>query len=342
MHFAKPWMIITFMILMESILPLIGCGTQLNVHPTLEDRSASGALANALGGALSASSFSGTQTSSVPTRDRFRSFFPYAMASLITCPTYFNLLGENCTSNNTSTLWLTYHHCNQGTTTWTGYLQLSMTPTTQIAICGSFPNPSTPSIPGILTRQFVMTPTPSATPYTATVISSFGTLATIDHHSSFLGNFNANQETLITPLLNQGYGIQISFDAGGAKKQVFIAQRIYTHESDYSIWGTIPITETAGATLRTIPFTPIIHIYDNSAQVIGNATLANVIHTNACCHPTSGRITTTFTAASPTRPTNQGLSMLNQSEVLTFTGCNTATLLDTTGVTKNVILSRCL
>jgi len=318
----------------------VGCGTASNSSSGTEDTSASGAAAGAVGGALSGSNSTGTQAFFMPL------FNPPQQVTLLSsiyhalnfispayaataCPT-FKTIGTGCTTTS-SNMWLTLSTCSWGTSSaaWTGIQGLFAS--TGTVNCGTLPSPMN----GSLTRQFVAAAL-GTTPATGTVVSSFGTTAVIDHSTTNLGNFNSDT---IATLLNGGYGEQVTF-ASGKRTSVNLQQRIYaTGSFDHSMTGALTISETAGSSTRTISGT--MTVYHNLAKVIGTAVFSNVTHSDGCCYPTGGSITTTFAAGTPT-PTSTGSAMVGKSETLTLNStCGSATLVNTTGTSSSVTLSRC-
>ena len=198
------------------------------------------------------------------------------------------------------------------------------------ASCGTFPNPGASQT---LYRQYV-TGMNSATPGSMTVTNSYGTVATLDDQTANLANFDSQT---IPTLVNNGYGVQVDYNSSGLRSSVTIAHHMYTSTVDRSIYGTFSVTE--GGTSRTVSGT--VYVYYNNAQVIGTSTFTNLLHTNLCCLPTQGTITTKFSAGTTKSPTGVGSLLVNKQEILTFTGCGTATLQKYDGTIVNESLTRC-
>ncbi len=302
-----------------------------------EDDSASGAIAGIIGGALSNSTSSGSLTLKKdaeflnPTISRgLASFVPPALADT-TCPS-FAIPGSSCVASNNH-LWLNYQACSflNSTAKWTGtqLLQVSAGTTT----CGTFP---LPGALGTLVRQFVSGPS-SLTPATATRTSASGSTVTLDDSTVNLGNFDGQT---ITPVANGGYGTLVVFGNDNTRSSLTIARRIYsTGRFDLSINGNLSIFETdPTASSRSVSGT--ILVYHNLLRLRASSVFNQVTHQNNCCVPVSGTITTTFNAGN-TQPSNLGSQLLGKSEVLTFTGCGTATLQSASGATTNVSLGSC-
>jgi hypothetical protein len=234
-------------------------------------------------------------------------------------------------------MWLNYSDCSfgAGQQTWTGTKALIAS--TGSVACGSFPAVAGSS--GTLTRQFVAAAS-STTPATASVtLGSTGDSIVMDDASSNLSNYNGDT---IATVVNGGYGQQVTFSSG-ARTALTLDRRIYVSgKYDHSLEGSLSISETAGASQRTV--TGSVTMYHNLLKIIGTAQFNSVVHSDTCCQPISGSITTTFSAATTgnqVAPTTAGAKLVGKSETLTFTGCGTATLQDTRGNTSNVTISRC-
>lgn len=342
-------------LLLALSLTLSGCGGGTGTgNPELsstEDYSTSGAAAAAVGGALSGSSSSGTLASVSPkyrsAQPVFQSFYrsassflPEALASGA-CPT-FKTTGFGCATSGTS-MWLSYIGCSflDSLAAWTGTQELVMSAGSSTASCGTFPDPAAS---GNLIRQFV-TASGSTTPGTATLTTSFGTSVTVDHATSDLGNFNGDT---LTPILHGGYGAEVVFNALGARSSLSIGERLIGRLNGNLVFDHTPttastpltITESPGASTRTISGS--MTVYHNVLKVIGNSTFNSVTHTDGCCYPTQGSITTSFSAGSVS-PTQIGLNyFVGKSETLTFNGCGAATFVDVKGASSSVTLSHCI
>jgi hypothetical protein len=230
-------------------------------------------------------------------------------------------------------MWLDYDSCNftKSGTTWSGTQAIIMS--SGAAACGTFPNPGAN---GNLIRQFVHGPGVT-TPWAAAITSRYSTVGFIDDKTANLSNFNG--DTLAT-IVNGGYGDKTEFGASGERTGLTIAHRIYIVGSyDHSLYGSLSISETAGAATRTISGT--IDVYHNKLKVIGQSTFNNVVHSDTCCLPISGSITTLFNQGTAPPDSALGQAAVGKSETLTFTGCGTADLTSYDGSTRSVALSRC-
>ena len=302
-----------------------------------EDTSASGAVAGAVGGALSSSSTTGTfGFYNLHQRSNFFGqlinslFLPKALAGGL-CPTYRTNTPSKCTASG-GTLWLTLNNCAYSgeSAFWNGVETL--TSSSGSATCGTFP---TPGASGFIERQYV-TVAGSTTPSTATLNTFSGINSTVDDQSSNLSNFD---NATIATIANGGYGTRVNFNSNGARNQVIIARRVVASgDFDHSISGTITVNEAVGASSRTL--TGSVQIYHNLLRVIGAATFNNVVHDDTCCLPISGSISTVFSAGTVS-PTTLGQYAVNKTETLTFTACGRAVLQTYDGVTENVELNRC-
>lgn len=326
---------VLFRILFMSSL-LFGCGKNNddNSSASSADESASGAAASAVGGALSSSNTNGTQALfSTPVNKQSHKYWEFFAPSKAfaanSCPTFLTT-GTGCAASG-SNMWLTYSSCTfNGAATWTGVQKIAMSSGT--ANCGTFPYPGTS---GTLQRQFVSA-SASNLPSSVSLLTTNGTVI-IDNSSSNLGNFD-NQT--ITPILNGGYGAAITFNSSGARSSITLAHRTYiTGVFDHSVTGNLNINESSGATSRVVSGT--VTVYHNRARVVGTSVFTAVGHQDSCCTPTSGKITTTFSAGANVSPTAIGDLLVGKSESLTFNGCGTAVYTAVNGNTSNVTIRRC-
>jgi hypothetical protein len=326
--------------LVAAALQLQACGKDSASSSADEDNSASGAVASAIGGALSGTSGNGTQAFfHSGAKPSFTSrlakatfdFVPDALAAT-SCPTFLTASGNGCTAS-ASSLWLTYASCSfGGSASWSGTQALIMSGGS--AACGTFPNPGAS---GTLTRQFV-TASGGYTPGSATVTTARGISVHLDHATANLGNFDGAS---IATIANGGYGVQVAFNGSGARSSITLDQRVYVSAIyDHSVSGQATVTESAGASSRTISGS--LKVYHNLMRVIGTSTLTNVTHSDNCCYPTGGTITTAFSAGSNVQPSLLGSKVVGKSETLTFTGCGTATLAGADGSSADVTLAHCL
>jgi len=340
---------------------LTGCAAATSTNTaTTEDSSASGTIASAVGGALSATSASGTQASLLgfPKKPRHNSIYdifdilPEALASSssssTTCPTYKTAAGSTCATSS-GTMWLTYSSCSfsGSAATWSGVQAITLSGTSPVVTCGTFPHPLASNT---LTRQYVTASSGTTPSSTATVTTASGAVTTIDDATSNLGNFDTG--TTIAANVGSGYGSIVGFTSG-LRTSINLAHHVSavnaagTNLYDHSFYtgssGTttaLTVAETSGATTRTVNGT--VTLYHNLLKVVGTATLTNVVHSDSCCFPTGGTIKTTFAAGTNVKPTTTGLTYVGQSETLSITGCGTATLTDVTGTSSSVTLTRCL
>ena len=332
-----------------GLFVLTACGkttTPAATTTTTEDSSASGTVASAVGGALSSSSSSGTlafldqkkQPTFFSSFQSSMNFLPSALAAN-NCPTFKTAAGSTCTASS-GTMWLTYSSCTSGASTWSGIQSITLTGGSPIVACGTFFHPIASNS---IIRQFV-TAASGTTPGTATTTSGVGTVTTIDHATANLGNFDTG--TTIAANVGSGYGTIAGFTSG-QKSSLSFAQHISAVNAagktlyDHSVYTSTPLTltEASGATSRTV--TGTVTLYHNLLKVVGTSTLTSVVHSDSCCHPTSGTISTTFAAGTNVSPTTAGSALVGKTEVMTFTGCGTANLTDSSGATTAVTIKRC-
>lgn len=321
-----------------AVVFLDGCGSSTPASSSAaEDNSASGAIAGAIGGALSGTSASGTQafiaprsSSMLATFSRALDFLPEANAASPLCPTFKSTTG--CAASSTS-MWLTYSECGfGGNNQWNGVLALI--DSAGSPSCGTFPKPTGGN--GTLTRQYA-TASSSSTPGSATVTTVSGAVTTIDDATANLANFDNDT---ISAFEGAGYGAQVTF-ASGARTQIEIGHHISVPNSfDHSLSGTLSVSETAGASSRTVSGT--MTLYHNLLKVEGVATISNVVHTDGCCLPTSGTISILYKAGLNVNPTTAGQKYVGNTETLTFSStCGQATVAAVDGSSSTVSLNRC-
>jgi hypothetical protein len=315
------------------VLFATACSKTSNSSSSTDDSSASGAAVAMVGGALSTSASGGTVAfygRPDPLKDFYKKgsqwILPDALAAVCPRP---NSPGSSCSASG-GDLWLTDSNCshNNSSAIWNGITLLSLS--SGSATCGSFPSINS----GTLLRQYV-TASGQKTPGVMTRINARGVTVNIDDATSNLGNFNGDT---ITTLGNGGYGTLVTF-SGGARSRIDIAKREYvTNGFDHSVVGHLTVTETGGASSRTLNGT--VTVYHNKMKVIGNAVFTNVTHSNTCCTPVSGTIQTTFSAGSVT-PTLLGAAIVGKSETLTITGCGTGNLTSADGTSTVVTMNNC-
>ena len=322
-----------------AALCLVHCGAGSSTA-SVQDSSVSGVAASSAGGALSASSANGTllaiSKNSVLRRGFFLISSAYA-AITPTCPT-FGTTGTGCSTSGNS-LFLTYSDCSYfgSAATLSGYQALTRG-SGGVATCGNFP---LPAANGTFTRQIVegASGASSTTPGTLTLVTSVGTEVTVDHATANLGNFNGDT---ISALSNSGYGNQITYNGSQARSAATIKQRLVISGSlDHSVSGSVTIAETT-STSSTRILSGSLTVYHNLLKIVGTATFKNVTHSNSCCLPISGNITTTFAAGSNVAATPDGAIYIGKSETLDITGCGSANFTDINGTVTNVSLDRCI
>jgi hypothetical protein len=325
MKFSVLTIIVATFLLLQTACSSSGSGGTTTGNPLVEDTSSTGAVAGAIGGALSSSASGGTSQLKI-----MDSAIVSPMAA--TCPT-FATTGTGCAVSG-GTMWLTYSACkfSGSTATFTGVQALIMSAGT--AACGTFPHPGVNST---LKRQYV-TASGSTTPSSLVRQSATGTYLAIDNHTTNLSNFDS---ATLAPIVNGGYGVSVSFNSSGARDQITFGHRInVTGDFDQTVYGTLNITESgSSASSRSVSGT--VTVYHNGLQVIGTSVLSSLVHSNTCCLPTSGTITTTFSAGANVSPTTLGSLYVGKSESLAFTGCGTGTLTKYDGSVVSVSLNRC-
>lgn len=322
-------------IILTSGVFLISCsssnGGTTTGNPLVADTSPSGAVAGALGGAMSNTSSGGSVTLDLMPRNYSSSIATQDDVSTmsLTCPTYAST-NAYC-ADSSSSMWLTYDSCkfSGSSVIWDGFQSLTMS--TGTAACGTFPNPGAN---GVLYRQYVSA-SGSTTPSTMVLQNSVGDVY-IDNHTADLSNFNSDS---LATIKNSGYGVAVTYNSGGTRSSVTMGQRVLlTGSYDHTIYGTFSVSETTASTTRTLSGS--ISVYHNLLKVIGTSTFSGLVHDNTCCLPISGTITTAFSQGSVS-PTIAGALMVGKSEVLTLTGCGTGTLVEYDGTTKDVSLNKC-
>ncbi len=335
--FIKPLAI--FLVLTGTIFS--GCGGTSTGNPESEDVSVTGSAINAVGGAMSSSGSSGILASikrPLPRtllKNNFIEmlagvrFIPEAFASVL-CPSYRTAQGAGCTATG-SDFWLSYNDCRYSGSlaSWQGALEIELSSGT--ATCGSFPS----LLPnGFLYRQFVSS-AGVTTPSTATVTTPLGIVVHVDDASTNLSNFDG---ATISTILRGGYGSAIGFGPTGIRNSLVFGHREYISSVfDHSVTGSLTIAPTS---LNTRTITGSVTVYHNIMKVIGTVQFSGLAHSDSCCWPTSGAVTTSFSAGS-LAPTTTGAAAVGKQEIMTLTGCGTASLQSYDGTTKNVSFTRC-
>jgi hypothetical protein len=292
-----------------------------------ENTTASAMVAGSIGTALSQSGSSALQSflSLPPTLPssiggawkRALQLIPDAHAGVV-CPTLLTTNGSGCSVLSATSVNLTYPGCSfsSSNAVWNGLFQES-----DVAgmLCGSTPSA------GVLNRQALT----GGLPGTATRTSVGGTLATVDHITANLNNFNNDP---INPTIKSGFGLQIDLTNGS----ITINERIYAATFDYSISGTVAYTSAVSGT--TIGGT--LNVYNNKLTLLGHTAFSNLTYVPTCCLPTSGSITTSFVTLLLSN--SAAARYNNKSETLTFTGCGTGNLTSIDGINQTVTLDHCL
>ncbi len=210
-------------------------------------------------------------------------------------------------------LWLDHSACAFGSssTQWSGTMMLEVSgANSQSTACGAFP---TAGNSGAILRQFVSTKSLKI-PLTLSIADSNMTTV-IDDSSANLAVFDVSHS--VSPLANGGYGVIVNLNSSGGRNSIQIAERQYvTGVYDYSVEGTLNITESAGATSRVLLGT--LNVYDNIKKIIGTVAFNSITFSDACTSPVSGTITTTFAASPNVTPTAAGQALVGESE--TYTG----------------------
>ena len=329
---------------------LSACGSVSSVggtstgNPVVADTSATGAVAGAVGGALSNSSSGGSTlvAESEPSTHPMSSANEKSsveLSSYILCPTYASSTSNGC-SASTASLWLTYNSCHfaSSTSLISGFELLLMQPTTGslTANCGTFPDPTAGASSGSLVRQYVSA-SGSNMPGSLTRTDDDGKIYTIDNATANLANFDS---VVLATIANGGYGASVSFNSNGGRSGLTIGHHVSSNLIEHSVYGTLTVTETARtSTVRTVSGS--VKVYHDKLRVVGTSVFSNVTHSNTCCLPISGTITTTFAGGTNTTPTIAGLAFVGKSESLQFTGCGTGTLTNTDGTVNTVSMNRC-
>ena len=314
-----------------------GCGGTSTGNPESEDLSVTGSALSAVGGAMSSSGSSGVLSylKRPQPKNSFLEalagvhFIPEAFASVL-CPTYRTAQGAGCSASG-SNFWLSYNDCrfSGSVSTWQGTEEIEMSSGT--ASCGSFPS----ALPnGFLYRQFV-SGSGVTTPGSASVTTLLGVVVHVDDASTNLSNFDGAS---ISTILHSGYGSAVGFGAAGFRNSLVFGHREYiTGLFDHSVTGSLTISPTS---LSSRNLTGSVSVYHNIMKVIGTVQFSGITHTDSCCWPSAGTITTTFSAGSAT-PTSAGAAAVGKQETMTITGCGTGSLLTYDGTTKNVNFTRC-
>jgi hypothetical protein len=245
-----------------------------------------------------------------------------------TCPTVLST-DSNCQvdATNSGAADLIFDNCNfQEGGAWNGILQVSLSSGAPVR-CGSAPAIAN----NLLLRQFINAQNQLSS---ATMTTPQGTVTTIDD-SSPLANFDQANLQLAD---NTHLGVNLQFDHEGNVDTLSLAEHItvvgpnQTPSYDHTIIGSAGITTSGGSrTIQQATFT----VYHNLMNVIGTATVSNVVYIDSCCTPVSGTVTTVFSAGANVPPTTDGSSYLGQTETVLFNGCNNATVTDVYGNTSN-------
>jgi hypothetical protein len=325
------YVIASICLAIAGFLYVQGCGSSSS---STEDSSTSGTVAAVLGGSYNNSGSGGTVTLNeiikrTPMSTIFEALSPIQNAVAGTaCPTYAST--SNCTSAS-DVMTLTYGTCSfsGSAAVWSGAQVLTLTGSTTVPCGGTSPVPS--GFGGTLTRTFT-------DPTTRTAAS--GTVVQVSNTADSV--FTTAYSSAPTVTLPTG-GIAISFTSGSrsgitingvnliAGTSAGVAK--FNHSLTSSLVGLSGTNLTNGATVT---------VYHNLLKIKATATLNNVAFSSGCCTPTSGSISTAFTAVSGVTPTVAGSLFVGNSETLTFTGCGTATYTGPEGYSGNVTLAHCI
>ncbi len=220
--------------------------------------SATSSAVAVIGGAINASSSSGTRDIAW---DRLR--------TSTACPTFSTAPGSGCAQVG-DTYSLSYANCSFGSSTalWNG----TEVATLQVgsASCGSFPRST-------FTRTFA---------WGTTRTDKNGVVVTLD---TSLNANNFEQTTV-------GGGVTISM-AGGVRTGISISGiKVTSGSFDETVLTQMPLTVTDNGTTQTVNGT--LQVLHNLEGVRGNTTLSNLEFTRGCCYPTEGKLITLFDGGS--------------------------------------------
>lgn len=284
-------------------IALFGCGKSSDTT-SVEDSSASGSVASAIGGAYSGSNGSGTMARLDISllMDRLSALSsPFTVASASTaCPVFSNAaIGTT----------LTYNNCSFGTSSavWNGSVSFSGT-------AGS-------SVTRVITNGTTRT-------------SARGTVISIDTSGANLTPFNGDAAPSggSTATITSGSVTGLAINGVALKGSTSSGLTLFRH--------VVTTSNSDGGTALSLSggsLTGTVITYHQLAKVKATS-VVNVGMSAGCCTPTSGTITTTFnTSASGALVKYNGVT-----ETLTFTSCGTAVYSGPEGYTGNVSLTHCL
>ena len=310
---------------------LSGCGTTASTASTSAATSASAVAAGSVGSALANSS--STQT-------------PSRSSSRTVCPTIkTGVSGTNCTNVDATHVVLHLDNCSypNATAVWNGYQELHALAGVTNLVCGTFP---TITSSGSAQLGHLFSNAGGTTGGSATRVGVGGRSVTIDTGTAGLGNYQG--DTIDANRTANEYGESVGW-SNGARVSVdvtmnVIATGFFNHTVTTASTASIPsasslqVTETAGATSRTVAGT--VGVYHNLLKVVAATTFSTVKFEDTCCYPVSGSISTAFTKTSLSGAA--GIALNGKTESLTFTGCGTATYVDSTGSSASVTMDTCL
>lgn len=319
-----------------SALALLSACTKSSSTST-EDSSTSGSVASIVGGTYNNSDSGGTLTfRETPAQKnlftKFAQFLPTLVPNALAasvCPTYAST-GSACTVSG-STMKLSYGtgcSFSGSEATWEGEQDLSINSGTPA--CGTFPSRDFGGGgSGILTRTFT-----SGTER----IAASGRVVQID-------SLGSDAEAISGP---PSGGMQATFSNSSTRTQIAIpgvnliattaaGTALFNHSISTSLSGGSPIT-LSGA---TVTGGTVITLH-NLLKIQASSTFSNVTFSAGCCMPTSGTITTAFSAVSGVTPTRLGATFIGSSETLTFEGCGIATYSGPDGTVGSVTLGTCI
>jgi hypothetical protein len=311
-----------------GVLYFAGCG---NSGSSTEDSSTSGSVAATLGGSVNASSASGTQAMNERIRrgswlDALPFSIPDALAGTA-CPTFASSSSAGCSVSGPD-MTLTYGSgCSFGSSAavWTGSQTLALS--TGTPTCGTFPAGG--SYGGTLTRTF------SAG---STRTSAAGIVVTIDTAGTDAG--------VPSGVTAPSGGVVVHF-ASGTRNQIDIdgvnligASSAGVAKFNHSISTTV--TGGANIVLNGASVTSgTVITYHNLLKIQASSAVTGLGFSAGCCTPTSGTITTSFSAISGVTPTLIGSAFVGKTETLQFTSCGKATYTGPEGYSGAVTLGHC-
>lgn len=110
----------------------------------------------------------------------------------------------------------------------------------------------------------------------------------------------------------------------GIINQISLADQL----NDHTIVGSAHVTQHGS---RNRIDKAHITVFQNVLHLIGKSEVKNLTFDGSCCTPIGGSISTHFVAGDHVPPTEEGAAFLDKTEVLTFDGCGSAHLRDSSG-----------